>query len=273
MALRQLNALGVHNLCTTWVPGDLHTLALMIPSKYNFNYKSEPSLFEEKDDVNNKMFTFYYKFDEIIQSLNSRISHTEHIIRYADKSTYTDLYNSSERLFKDILDFRNDLWKLCDEFKNIELFRVSPLSPRDKLFEERSFEDKQKIMNSLINNHAKKMNDFMELCRKTYNKFEEDLQNIIKFPKENDIKRDIYGKCLENEGFSKCMKHKVDILKELRSELNICKESYIDLLKNDKHIEYDSNDINITSHPTKFKFNDQQMSIEIANLIKARELA
>ena len=59
-------------------------------------------------------------FDDIIKTLDDKINHIEHILRYIDKRTYTDLYNSSGKLFSDILNFRSDLWKLCEEIKNIE---------------------------------------------------------------------------------------------------------------------------------------------------------
>ena len=270
-ALLQLDPISVHKLCITWVPGDMHTLALMIPSKYNFDYKSEPSLFQEENDAENKMHTFKWRFDEIIKNIDDKINRTEHILKYIDKRTYTDLYNSSEKIFTDILNFRSDLWKLCEEIKNIELFRISPLIPSDNLFEDRSFIQKQRMMNALLNNHTKKMNEFMELCRKTYNKYEKDLQSIIKFPKKNNIKRDLYGKPLENDGFAKCMQNELDILKELRVQLNICKASYCELFINDKHLEYDENDFNITSYPTKFKFNNDEMSIEIEKLRAIRD--
>jgi hypothetical protein len=272
MALLQLTNLGVHNLCITWVPGDLDTLSLMIPSKYNFNYKSEPALFDEKNDANNKMFNYKWCFDEIIKNLDEKIEYTNHTLKYINKNTFTHLYNFSEKLFLDILNFKNDLWKLCEEFKNIELFRISPLVPNDNLFEDRSLIQKQRIINSLLSNHSKKMNDFMELWRKIYNKFEEGIDSIIKFPKENNIKTDIFGKCLENEGFEKTIQHKLKILKELQVSLNTCKDSYIELLKNDKNIDYNDNDFNITSYPTKFKFNNDQMSLEIDKLKALRSI-
>ena len=199
----------------------------------------------------------------MMMTLTDHIMQCEYRLRYIETSNYTSTANESERLFNYVLDLRTEITSMCDEFRNIELFRLDAQADASL-----DFQTRQKIKNAERDKHTIRMERFMESSRDMYNFIEEHIQSIICFPRENNMERDAYGKSLSLPDIGRCLDHKLTVLKKFKDKLEHWKTEF-GVLSNVIQIESHELD-GITSNPTKFKFSDDTMKIELNKLIKLR---